>query len=348
MGGVILNFKKIFNNYFILKIVKALFTIIFVTTLIFFLIRLMPSSPVDIYVQELIMKYDFTIEEARSRAANIFSIELNSPLYVQYINYVKGVLRGDFGKSLLSPGVKVTTIIAKRLPWTLFTVGLGLIISFIVGITIGSLMALNRNKWYEPIITGFASVLSSIPNFLIAIFLIIIFGIVKWGDSTIIPIHLLRGTNSIGVDPGFNLIFIKDILFHGSLLIMTYALAELGAWVLLMKGNTVSILNKDYVMVAKARGLKSRRILYRYVARNAMLPIVTEFAMKMGFIIGGSLIVERLFVYQGLGLELLNAVQARDYPLMQGIFLIITMGIIFSNLLAEFLYGILDPRIRKG
>jgi peptide/nickel transport system permease protein len=129
---------------------------------------------------------------------------------------------------------------------------------------------------------------------------------------------------------------------------MTYALAELGAWVLLMKGNTVSILNKDYVMVAKARGLKSRRILYRYVARNAMLPIVTEFAMKMGFIIGGSLIVERLFVYQGLGLELLNAVQARDYPLMQGIFLIITMGIIFSNLLAEFLYGILDPRIRKG
>jgi peptide/nickel transport system permease protein len=187
MGGVILNFKKIFNNYFILKIVKALFTIIFVTTLIFFLIRLMPSSPVDIYVQELIMKYDFTIEEARSRAANIFSIELNSPLYVQYINYVKGVLRGDFGKSLLSPGVKVTTIIAKRLPWTLFTVGLGLIISFIVGITIGSLMALNRNKWYEPIITGFASVLSSIPNFLIAIFLIIIFGIVKWGDSYIAP-----------------------------------------------------------------------------------------------------------------------------------------------------------------
>ena len=123
--------------------------------------------------------------------------------------------------------------------------------------------------------------------------------------------------------------------------------SQIGIWVLLMKGSTTKCLNADYVTNAKVRGLKSKTILLNYIARNSLLPIVTEFAMRLGFIIGGSLIIERLFVYQGIGLELLNAVNGRDYPLMQGIFLIMTSAIVICNFLAEILYVVFDPRIKS-
>ena len=332
-----------------MKIAKALFTIWLVTTIIFFLIRLMPSNPVDIYVQELITNYGFSVEEARARASTIFSMDLDAPLISQYVSYIGGLLRGDLGQSIMSPGVKVADIILQRLPWTLFSVGMGLLISFIIGTVLGIIMAFRRDRWYEPLITGTASVMSSIPDFIIAIFLILMFGVATWGsrNSALVPIQYLRGTYSPGMKPEWSLPFIGDIFKHGALPILTYVLAQLGTWLLLMKGSTISTLNQDYVQLAEARGLPYRQILFRYIGRNAMLPIVTELAMKMGFILGGSLIIEQLFVYQGLGLELLNAVHARDYTLMQGIFLIITVSIVLSNLLAEYLNGVLDPRVVK-
>ena len=260
---------------------------------------------------------------------------------------LKDVVHLDFGQSLLSPGVDVMSIIAARLPWTLFTVGLGLLSSFIIGIVLGTLMAFKRDKWYEPLVSGFASFLSAIPDFLIAIFLLLIFGVFTFGTGhTIIPITSLRGNYSMFVTPGWNMAFIKDVLLHGLLPILTYMFSQLGIWILLMKGSTTSTLNTDYVTIAKVRGLKSSTILTNYIGRNAMLPIVTEFAMRLGFIIGGSLIIEQLFVYQGIGLELLNATNGRDYPLMQGIFLIMTSAIVLCNFLAEVLYVVLDPRIK--
>lgn len=331
------------------KLSKALFTIWLVTTLIFFLIRLMPSNPVDVYVQQLITNYGFSMEEARARASTIFSIDLEASLFSQYMSYLGGLLRGDLGESILSPGVKVTDIILKRLPWTLFTVGLGLLISFVIGTILGAIMAFRRDRWYEPVITGVASVMGSIPDFIIAIFLILAFGVIQWGSraSSLVSIQYLRGTFTPGITPGFSWAFAKDILLHGALPILTYVIAQVGTWILLMKGSTIATLNQDYVQLATARGIPSRRILYRYIGRNAMLPIATELAIRIGFILGGSLIIEQLFVYQGLGLELLNAVHARDYTLMQGIFLVLTTAIVLSNLFAEYLYGVLDPRVSK-
>ena len=229
------------------------------------------------------------------------------------------------------------TIIAARLPWTLFTVGTGLLLSFIVGVTIGAAMAFKRDKWYEPVISGIASFLSSVPDFLIAITLLLIFGVIEWGGKgTLVPIFMLRGNYSMGVSPGWNLPFIKDILLHAALPVFTYMLSQIGIWVLLMKGCTTSCLNTDYVTVAKIRGLSSGRILFSYIG----------FAMRLGFIVGGALIVEQLFVYQGIGLELLNATNGRDYPLMQGVFLIMTISIVVCNFLAEVFYVVLDPRIK--
>jgi peptide/nickel transport system permease protein len=151
----------------------------------------------------------------------------------------------------------------------------------------------------------------------------------------------------MGVTPGWNLGFIKDIFLHGLVPMLTYMLSQLGIWILLMKGATTGCLNADYVVMARIRGLRPGRILRSYIARNAMLPIVTEFAMRLGFIVGGSLIIEQLFVYQGIGLELLRATNGRDYPLMQGIFLIMCVTIVVCNFLAEVMYVALDPRIKS-
>lgn len=335
--------------HIIKRFLKMVFTIWVVMTLVFFLIRLMPSNPVDTYIQEQMIQYGISLEEAQARASFMFSLDLDRPLIEQYFVYLKNAIKLDFGNSLLSPGVPVMAIIGQRLPWTLFTVGSGLVLAFVIGITIGTVLAFKRDKWYEPIISGIASFLSAIPDFLIAIFLLLFFGVVSWGArGTIIPIAMLRGNYSMGVTPGFNLPFIWDALKHGMLPILTYTFSQLGIWVLLMKGSTISTLSSDYVTMAKVRGIKPRKILTSYVGRNAMLPIVTEFAMRLGFIVGGALIIEQLFVYQGIGLELLKATNGQDYPLMQGIFLIMTIAIVLSSFLAEILYVVLDPRIKTG
>ena len=330
------------------KLLKMLFTVWVVTTLIFFLIRLMPSNPIARYIEDQMVQYGISYEDARAKASFLFSMDLDKPMISQYLTYLTRVIRLDFGDSLLSPGVPVIRIIAARLPWTLFTVGLGLLISFLIGISVGTVLAFKRNKWYEPVISGFASFLSSIPDFLIAIFLLLFFGVLTWGGrGSILSISMLRGTYSMRVTPGWNGLFIKDVLLHGMVPILTYMFSQLGIWILLMKGSTTSCLSADYVTMARVSGLKSSKILFSYIGRNALLPIVTEFAMRLGFIIGGSLIIEQLFVYQGVGLELLKATSGRDYPLMQGIFLIMTVSIVFSSFLAEVLYSALDPRIKS-
>ncbi len=331
------------------KLMKVVFTVWVVTTLIFFLIRLMPSNPIERYIQNLVVQYGMTYEEASSRASSLFALDLEASLFVQYIDYLSSAVRLDFGTSFLSPGVQVTQIIAARLPWTLFTVGMGLVLSFIIGIVLGALAAYRRESWYEPLISGTSSFLSAVPDFLIAIFLILLFGVFTWGGrGSIIPIFQLRGTYGPGVTPGWNAPFIRSVIGHGFVPILTYFFSQIGIWVLLMKGSTSGCLNSDYAQIARARGLRPAKILKSYIGRNAMLPIATEFAMRLGFIIGGSLIIEQLFVYQGLGLELLNATSNRDYPLMQAIFLVMTIAIVLSNLFAELLYGVLDPRIRHG
>mgnify|MGYP004456637621 FL=1 len=335
--------------YLLKKLLRMLLTVLLVTTIIFFLVRLMPSNPIDRYVEDQMVLYGISYTEARNRAATLFSMDLNRPLIEQYFEYIGKVLRLDFGDSLLSPGVPVMKIVAARLPWTLFTVGSGLILSFLLGIVLGAVLAFKRDKWYEPVLTGLSSFLSAVPDFLIAICLLLIFGVVRWnGESTLLPIGMLRGTYSMNVTPGWNLAFIADVLKHGLIPILTYMLSQIGVWVLLMKSCTTSCLNSDYVTMAKIRGLSSGKVLYSYIGRNALLPITTEFFMRLGFVVGGALIIEQLFVYQGIGLELLRATNGRDYPMMQGIFLIMSIAIVVCNFVAEVLYAVLDPRIKAG
>jgi len=163
-------------------------------------------------------------------------------------------------------------------------------------------------------------------------FLLIIFLGVRWG---VISVAATRGTLSPGVEPGFTLEFFKDALFHAALPILTYVLTTIGSWMLTMKSSTISVLEEDYVTVAKAKGLKESRITTTYVGRNASLPMFTLLTIAIGFVVGGSVLIETIFQYQGIGYILLQSVNKRDYTVMQGVFLVITLSVIVANFFAD-------------
>jgi peptide/nickel transport system permease protein len=336
--------QSITSNFLVRRSFKALFTIFFVTSLIFFLIRLMPSNPLQIYILELMSQYGMSYQDAASQAASLFSIDLNAPLWKQYLNYIADLSRGNLGTSLRSTGTPVVSIIRQFLPWTLFSVGIALLLSFIVGVGLGMVMAYRRDSWVDNSLSLFASVTTSITPFLLGI-MIIVFVAVQW---RLVNFAQLRGSTSPGITPGFTVAFIKDIFLHASLPIATYIITTVGYWMLSMRNSTMATLGEDYVTVARARGLSDGRIATAYVGRNAALPLVTQFALSLPVVIGGAVVIERLYSYQGLGAQLIASVTQRDYSVMQGIFLILTVAVVVANLLADLLYGVLDPRIRIG
>ena len=335
--------RGIVSNYILRRLVKAFVTVFVVITLTFFIIRLMPGSPVQIYIQEQMSIYGMTYADAAAQAGAMFAIDLNQPVLGQYLDYLTSLSHGDLGKSFRSMGTPVSTQIAKFLPWTLFSVGLSLLLSFTLGMLLGMVMAYRRESLLDHVLSTIGSILSSVPNYLVAVMLLIFLG-VRW---KILPIAQMGGSMTPGMQPGFTLQFLGDILFHAAFPIMTYVLTTVGGWMLTMKSSTIATLEEDYVTVARARGLPDSRIMTAYVGRNAMLPLVTQLAISVGFIVGGSVLIETIFVYQGVGKLLIDSINQRDYPVMQAVFLIITISVILANFLADFLYSWLDPRIRS-
>ncbi len=334
--------KAAARSYVLRRVLKAVLTIFLITTLTFFLVRLLPGNPVEAYITALIGQYGMSYADAASQAAGLYSFNPNQPLAEQYADYLVALAHGDLGRPLLSQGTTVGELIKTYLPWTLFSVGLGLLISFTLGIGLGMLIAYRREGVTDHLLTALGSVLHSVPNYLQAIMIVVFLGVqLGW-----LPITSMRGAYSPGVTPAFSLNFIKDALFHASLPITTYVLSTIGSWMLLMKSSTLATLDEDYVSAARARGLKDSRITTAYVGRNAVLPLFTQLAIAAGFVVGGSLLIEPLFQYQGIGFLLKNSVNGRDYPVLQGVFLVVTVSVVVANLLADLLYGRLDPRIR--
>jgi len=325
-------------------IVKALLTVFVTATITFFLIRLMPGNPIDIKIDELTKDGTLSYEEARAQAASLFSIDLDRPLPLQYVEFIGSLAHGDLGYSFVSQGTPVTSIVLAVLPWTLLTVGTGVFLSFAAGVFLGLVAAYNRNKPIDHVLYLGGSIVSSVPSYFMPLLIILVFGLqLRW-----IPITQMRGTYSSGLQPGFSLDFIGDVLFHAALPITVFFLATLGHWILSMKSATVNALEEDYVSAARARGLSDGRIMTAYVGRNAVLPLVTQFAITTGYVIGGSILIEQYFVYQGVGLRLNAALLQRDYPVMQGIFVMVTLSVVLANLLADVLYTKLDPRIGRA
>ena len=331
---------KIIKNHTVRIFLQAIVTIWAVATITFFLVRLMPGNPLDVLIEQILALEGISYQEAYDRVAASFNIDPDASRLDQYFAWLGDLLRFDLGTSITSPGTRVIDEIARFLPWTIFAVGAGLLISFVTGILLGIVMAYYRDSALDHSLSFFASFTAGVPNYIWGLLIIILI---------LVPLEIvgeLRGTHDPSLTPGFNLPFILDILKHAALPIITYVVASLGTWMLNMKSSTMSVLNEDYVNVAEARGLKDRRISTAYIGRNASLPLFTQLTIGVGFVLGSGVIIEEIFVYWGIGHYLFHSINVRDYTSAQGVLLILTIAIVMANLFADLTYGLLDPRVR--
>jgi peptide/nickel transport system permease protein len=325
-------------------LIRGAVTILLVTSLNFLLIRLMPGNVVDQYISQIMNEQLLSYEDARDQASGLFNLNLEAPMHEQYFKFLGDLARGDLGTSMLSRGTPVISVITAYLPWTLFTVGAGLLLSFAVGIFLGLLAAYRRNSIFDHVVSSTGSVLSSIPPYITALLIVVILGT----QLHLLPIAEMRGAFSPGVEPGFYLEYIADIFFHAALPMAVYFLATVGHWILSMKSATLATLEEDYVTAARARGLPDGRITTAYVGRNAVLPLVSQFAIQAGYVVGGAFFIETILVYPGIGLRLYRSIEQRDYTIMQGIVLLLTISVVVANIVADLLYAKLDPRIGRA
>ncbi len=334
--------RQLWGSYALRALLQALLTIFAVTTFTFFLIRLMPGDPFSSKVESLMIQQNLTYEQARSVAAGLFLFDPDEPMIDQYTRYMSSLLRGDLGKSILSAGTPVAEQIARYLPWTLFSVGLALTISFTLGALIGLAMGYWRGGLLDNVMTFLASILSGIPDYILALLFVLILGV----QLQLFNVGEFRGGSDPNIPAGFTVEYISSLFKFALFPVTIYVASTIGTWILSMKSSTISTLGEDYITVAQARGLSQRRILTAYVGRNALLPLITRLAISIGFIVGGSVAIEQIFEYPGLGRQLLRAIVTRDYTTMQGIFLVITIAVVMSNLLSDLVLGWLDPRVR--
>jgi peptide/nickel transport system permease protein len=285
-------------------------------TLNFLIPRLMPGDPVTLLLEGSQGAID---PEAKAAIAEAYGVT-DDPLPTQYVDYLRGLFTGDLGISLSMYPVPVADVVGQALPWTLGLVGISTIVSFLLGTGLGVWLAFRRGTWSDHVLPAL-TFLNAIPYFWMALILVLV-----------LSVHLGIFPNAGGYD---------RILFPGFT-------PEFAGWVMSMRNMTVTVLGEDFVSMAEAKGLPRRTVLMGYAARNAILPSITGFALSLGAVVGGSMLTEVIFNYPGLGYTLFQAVQAQDFPLMQGMFLIISLAVILANLAADIVYVFLDPRTRQG
>ncbi|MBL0885764.1 ABC transporter permease [Myceligenerans indicum] len=314
-----------------------LFTAWAAITINFFLPRMLKGDPVSAYLQKNQGKVS---PEAADALRTLFGLDTGKSLAGQYLDYWKLLFSGDLGRSFSHGLAPVADVIASALPWTVGLVGIATVLSFVLGTTLGTLVGWFRGGRGD-VIVPVATFFSAVPYFWMGLIAIAVFATgLGW-----FPASHAYGK---GTTPEFSAQFIGEVIAHGTLPALTVVLASLGGWVLGMRNMMITVLDEDYVTVAQAKGLSRRRVVFAYAARNAVLPQLSSFALALGFIVGGTLVMELVFSYPGVGKLLLDATNAKDYPLMQGLFLVITLTVLVANLLADVAYAALDPRTRQG
>ncbi|MFC5651195.1 ABC transporter permease [Paenibacillus solisilvae] len=321
------------------RIGMAVITICLATIMTFVLLRLTPGNAIDAWARDYATQFGITLEEAYRRIAAMINYNPNEPLHEQFVRYISGLIHGNLGVSMIYQQITVNSIIANAMPWTIFVASISLVISFLIGMFLGVRMAWKRNSILEPAISLFSVITSAIPDFIFAILLLVVFAYgLNW-----FPVN---GAYDPFVTPGFNLDFIVSVLYYAAMPILTFVITHIGGWALMMKGNAVSILGEDYIIAAKARGISESVIMNRYVLKNAMLPMITMLAITFGGMLGGATLIENVFQYPGIGYFLGEATRTRDYTVMQGIILFLSVTMVVANLIADLVYSKLDPRIK--
>ncbi len=306
-------------------------------TLNFLIPRLIPGNPAG----ALMARFQGRMSPQTLRALELqFGIS-NDPLWLQYVHYLNDLIHGNLGTSFTYFPTPVATVLAQELPWTLALVGTSVLISFVLGSLLGVLIAWRRGSLLDNLLPPFLTFFAAIPYFWLALIALYLLAYtLNW-----FPLH---GGYDPATDVSLNGDFLLSALYHALLPAGTIVLASIAGWMLGMRNAMITTLTEDYVLMAEAKGLHQRRVMFSYAARNAILPSVTGFALSLGFVVAGSLLTEVVFSYPGIGFALLQAAQNSDYPLLQGIFLVIALAVLGANFLADLAYLVLDPRVRTS
>ena len=321
------------GRYLVRKSLGAVLTIFMIVILNFVLFRMMPGSPDRILLRNPNVSAEAVVA-ARERWG------LDKPLFPdQLIDYLKSTASGDLGYSFKFHGQPVSEVLLSRLWPTLILFGLGELLAIVFGLSLGAYSGWKRGGTVDYVGNGVSLVLYSMPYFVIGILLLGIFSIgLHWFPTS--------GMTTIGgADQSF-LNQLTDFLGHLVLPVATVAIGLIGQYSILMRSTVIDTLGEDYVTTARGKGLSSGRILRSHALPNALLPAVTLIAINLGYVIGGAITVEVVFNWPGLGTLTVDALEARDYPVLQGIFLLLSISVVVANFGADLIYGRLDPRVR--
>jgi peptide/nickel transport system permease protein len=309
-------------------------------TVSFLLPRVVPGNPVAGAVARASQSGNCNSQCIEAIKAQL-GFNVHTSLWDQYLAYWSHLLQGDLGHSW-SENASVGSLILSYLPWTLVLLIISITLSFLAGTAIGVLMAWRRGSWLDWVMPG-ATFFQAIPYFFLALVVVMIFGqtgtMLKWFPS-------LFGYDLYTTNPGFNWPYIASVINHAVLPVTTVVLASTAGFILSMRNQMVTTMDEDFVLVALAKGLPTRTVIW-YAARNALLPVISNFTIAISLVVAGQILVEIVFNYPGIGFHLFDALGKLDYSLVQGIFVVITLVVLAANLVADVVYVLIDPRTRQ-
>lgn len=313
------------------KLLQYFIVIFLMLTLNFLLPRLMPGNPLVFLAGE-----DVGFMSSAEKDAILDKYGLNDSILEQYGTYIKNIFTGDFGYSYQQKR-PISELLMERLPWTMLLTGLGLVLSTVIGVMFGAISAWRRGTNTDANLLTVFMFLSAMPSFWVGMILVSIFSAqLGW-----LPVFGAESawSNYTGMDRFF------DIGKHLILPLATLILISVTSTFMIMRYSMLNVLGEDYIMMAKAKGVKEKVIKYKHAMRNALLPVATVFMLSLGFILGGATVIETVFAYPGVGRLMFESVLSRDYPLIQATFLIITFSVVIANFLADLIYPLLDPKV---
>ncbi len=328
-------------RYFFMKLGISILTLCAVVILSFILIVNMPGTVIDSFAMQLSIQRRISLEQAMILAKQMLNYDPDAPLFERFWAYIQQLAQGNLGISIKNNAKSVNLILKELLPRTLFVSSISLAVSFVLGTFFGSRTTWRRNTIGAKVLDGYIVVSNSIPDYIFALILITVFAFrLAWFPN--------QGAYDAMILPGFTLPFILSLLFYATLPIAAYVFSQLSFWTMQMQGSALGVLGEDYINAARARGLPKRLIVRRYLKRNAILPLVTQLAISFGVMFGGAPLMESIFNYPGIGLAFSQAIVERDYYVVQGILLFVSVIVIGVNLIADTIYSIVDPRIRRS
>lgn len=328
------------KRYLLIRSGYAIATAFVAIVINFLLPRLVPGNPA---VTNLLLQYHYLPPGKLKLLEAEFGLT-NAPLIDQFWTYLVNLVHGNLGYSFYYNLQPVTQVIAEHLPWTLYLLGTATLISSVLGVLIGRFTGWRSGTKGETTLSSFFIALTSLPYFWFAIILQLILAV----DLVVFNFHIfpIGGSYSIFVNPGFSGAFIGSVLWHSLLPLISIVVTAFPGFALTMRNTMVNLNKEDYITMAKAKGLRERHIVKKYAARNAVLPVSTHIVLAFGYIVAGAFFVEIVFSYKGIGYVLYHAVTSQDFPLTDGIFLVITFTVIIANFIADLLYAYLDPRVQ--